>query len=273
MKTLPQLKIYWPFAKANIQEFMTYRLNFYIFIAGELLQTVFMLYIWRAVFASSSSAIINGFTLRDMVTYIFISTITGMIIQNDIHWAIGNDVRTGEIAMNLIKPVSYQLRQYASAVGNIIINLVFIALPLWIGYTTYEIIANNNWPQIDRIVFFIISCTLSSLILFAINYAFGLAAFYVNYIFGFIYAKETIFRFFSGAVIPLAFFPQGLIEVFNFLPFGSLIYTPVMIYLGKYSGNTMWQFLGIQLIWVILMFALDHILWTKSIKRLSILGG
>ncbi len=267
------IKIYWPFAKAVIQEFMAYRVNFYIFILGELLQTVVLLYIWRAVFQSSPSSVINGFTFGEMVSYIFMTTITGMLILNDVHWAIGSDVRSGDIAMNLIKPVGYQMRQFASAVGYIMVNFAFIALPLYLGYSIYMAAANGVYPDLIRLLLYLVSSMLSALILFGINYAFGLAAFYVNYIFGFIYAKETIFRFFSGAIIPLAFFPEKIMNVLNLLPFGSLMYTPVMIYLGKYEGATMLYFIGIQLFWVVALLLMDQFLWHRAIKRLSILGG
>lgn len=267
------IKVYWPFSKAQIQEFIAYRTNFYMYILGELLITVVVLYIWNAVFNSADVAVINGFTFDEMISYVILSTITGMLIENDVHWSIGSDVRSGDIAMNLIKPVSYQLRQYASAIGFMIVSFIFISFPLWIGYSGYMYISQGVLPNPVTVLLYLLSCMMSSIILFCINYAFGLAAFYVSYIFGFIYAKEAIFRFFSGALIPLAFFPLVIRQAFDFMPFSSLIYTPVMIHLGKYTGNTLVKYLLLQLFWVVFLFALDQWLWKRAIKRLTILGG
>ena len=267
------IKIYWPFAKAVIQEFLTYRVNFYIFILGELLQTVVLLYIWKAVYESSGQTTLSGFTLKEMVAYIFAATMTGMLVTNDTHWAVGSDVRSGDIAMNLIKPVGYHTRQLASAVGYWIVNLIFITLPLAVTYFIMVILTDGFIPSALNVVLYLISALMSAIILFAINYAFGLIAFYVNYIFGFIYAKEAIFRFLSGALIPLAFFPTWLQTALNILPFGSLLYTPIMIFLGKYQGTELITQLAIQAIWVIITLKLDHILWKKAVKKLTIVGG
>lgn len=267
------MKVYWPFAKAMIQEFFTYGVNAYIYITGELLQTVVLIYIWHAVFSSAKGEVINGFTFDEMVAYVVISIITVMLTSNDVHWSIGHEVRTGDIAMNLIKPVSYQLRMFASTVGYWVVNFLLIALPMWLIYTIYDIVFNGRMPQLTVIIAFLISCLFSALLLFAINFAFGLAAFYVTYLFGFIFAKDAIFRFFSGALIPLSFFPEGAQQVFQWLPFGSLVYTPTMIYLGKYSGRQMWIALVVQLVWVVVMIIINQILWQRAVRRLCIMGG
>jgi len=266
-------KTYIPFTKGVIQEFVIYRFNFYLYMLGSGLQTIVLIYIWAAVFSSSTKPVINGFTLDEMITYIVMSTLTGLLISNDVHWSIGNDVRTGDIAMNLIKPVSYHLKQYFAAMGNVIGNFIFLVAPIWSIYSIYRFIVIGEIPSIIRILLYLVSALLSSLLLFFINFMFGLAAFYVEYIFGFIFAKEALFRLISGELIPLSFFPKSVLAIFQFLPFAGLIYTPVMIYLGKYQGTALLLHFGIQVVWVIGLYVFCHVLWKKAIKRLRILGG
>ena len=45
----------------------------------------------------------------------------------------------------------------------------------------------------------------------------------------------------SGSLIPLAFFPKVISDIMSFLPFSSLIYTPVMIIVGKYDASQILQ--------------------------------
>lgn len=267
------LKTYLPFTKGVIQAFMAYRANFYVYILGDLFQTVVLLYIWFAIFSSSSSNVIQGFTFDEMIVYVVMSTLTGMLITNDVHWEISNDVRTGTIAMNLIKPVSYQIRQYFSSIGYFIVNLTFLFIPLWGGYVVYDFVVNGAFPVFSTLLVYVLSVFLSSLILFYINYLFGLAAFFVEYIFGFIFAKEALLRLLSGQLIPLSFFPASLSMVFRFLPFAGLVYTPTMIYLGKYTETEALFNIGIQGIWVILLMGITQVIWKRAIKRLTIMGG
>lgn len=267
------IRTYLPFTKGFIQGFMTYRANFYVYILGDMFQTVVLLYIWFAIFSSASSNIIQGFTFEDMIGYVVISTLTSLLIGNEVHWEISNDVRTGNIAMSLIKPVNYQLSKFFGAMGNIFVNMTFLFLPLWSGYSIYEFFVNGHFPQVDTLIFYLVSVLMSMLILFYINYLFGLAAFFVEYVFGFIFAKEAVLRLLSGQLIPLSFFPAGVLSVFRFLPFAGLVYTPTMIYLGKYTGEDILFNLGVQFIWVLLLFGLTQIIWKRAIKRLTIMGG
>jgi ABC-2 type transport system permease protein len=137
----------------------------------------------------------------------------------------------------------------------------------------YDFLANGALPQLSTILVYAFSVLLSSLILFYINYLFGLAAFFVEYVFGFIFAKEAVLRLLSGQLIPLAFFPAGMLAVFKFLPFAGLVYTPTMLYLGKYTADEALLNIAVQAVWVVLLMALTQFVWHKAIKRLTIMGG
>ena len=85
--------------------------------------------------------------------------------------------------------------------------------------------------------------------------------------------KNTIVGFLSGSVIPLAFLPEVVRNVLTFLPFSSLSYTPVMIYMGMYNGFEILFYIGLQLLWVVAFFGLSKLIWKCVINRLSIQGG
>ena len=250
-----------------------------MYLLGDLFQTVVLLYIWFAVFASSpqtelgGTVVINGFTFDAMIGYVVISTITGILISNEVHWEIGQDVRSGNIAMNLIKPVSYQLRQYFASLGSVIVNALFICIPVMAMYFIFRLSTGGPMPSLVMLLSYLVSVGLSALILFMINYLFGLAAFYVEYIFGFIFAKEALLKLLSGQLIPLAFFPSSVRELFIFMPFAGLVYTPSMAFLGMYQGQTLVFHLLIQAFWVVFLWGVTQLLWRVAIHRVTIMGG
>ena len=114
---------------------------------------------------------------------------------------------------------------------------------------------------------------MSFLIYVMFDFCFGMIAFFTTYIFGMLMAKEALLSFLTGQLIPLAFFPEGVQRIFDFLPFSSMVYTPVMIYLGKYQGNELLFVLGRQFVWVVILYVLGSLIWKRVTKRLVVLGG
>ena len=102
---------------------------------------------------------------------------------------------------------------------------------------------------------------------------FGYLAFFLMNIWGFSILKGSILNFFSGALIPLAFFPDAVRAVFEQLPFASLIYAPTMIYMGKYSSYEIAFVLFKQVLWVVVFVAISRMVWNWAQKRLAVQGG
>ena len=98
-------------------------------------------------------------------------------------------------------------------------------------------------------------------------------AFFTTYIFGLLMVQEALLKFLTGELIPLSFFPGAVQKVFDFLPFSSMVYTPVMIYLGKYNNKELAFVLGRQAAWVIILYLLGSLIWKKVTRRLVVLGG
>jgi len=269
-----RIGIYIPFAKSEIQRALAYRLSFFAFILADILQISVAIYLWNAIFNSSSKTVINGFTKIQMLTYVVISFITVMSIGSGTEWVVAGEVSSGEIAINLIRPINYQIRLLFQALGSLFWQTIAISLPLWFVQTIVLYFSvGQPLPSLTNIGLYLISLIMSFLLWFLFNFCFGLMAFYVTYIWGLNILKENLVRFLSGAVIPLIFLPMWLQKFISFLPFGSINYTPVMLYLGKFKGNEALKALGVQFLWVVLLFVLSNVLWKKATKRLTIMGG
>ena len=71
----------------------------------------------------------------------------------------------------------------------------------------------------------------------------------------------------------LAFFPKIVSDILSFLPFSSLIYTPVMIIVGKYDASQILQALLLQFFWLIVMVGLSQLIWKRVQSFITIQGG
>jgi ABC-2 type transport system permease protein len=268
------LRTYWPFAANEIKTNFAYKGSFYLFILSRLFGVFIAYFLWMAIYGSSTSPVLGGLTQSEMIVYIFMSYVATGLISINISGEIGFHVVEGSIASNLIKPIDYRTSLLFKALGTMIYRFFIPSLFIWIGLEGYKVFRLKlPVTGILNIILFLISCILSFLIYIFFDFCFGMLAFYTTYIFGMAIVKNALLSFLTGQLIPLSFFPEAAQKIFAYLPFASMNYVPVMIYLGKYSGNEILFVLGRQLLWVVLLFGLGSLLWNRITKKLIVLGG
>lgn len=268
------MRTYTPFTRAGMLESVAYRANFFCFLIGEIMSCFIMFFVWKAVFLSSDSSTFMGFTMEDMVVYLFITFLTGYLTYSDGTYAIAMEIKDGSIAMRMIKPCSFDMCFLFQELGNKIINVLFIFAPIVIGVEAYRwAITGACQFNIVNFLLYTVSLILAYMISFYFNVSYGFMAFYLKNLWGADILKECIINFLSGATIPLAFMPQLLADVLNFLPFASLSYTPVMIYMGMYTPTQIVYRIALQIFWLCFMIAMSKLIWNHAVKRLCSQGG
>lgn len=229
---------------------------------------VVVYYIWKVIYSTGNFSVLEGFTLSEMIAYIILSFGTSQAINNGTVWIIASEVRDGTIVMNLIKPINYHLRIFFGVLGDTLLMFVLMLLPASIILSALSI-----GGGVVNTVLFVISLFLSIVIGFLFDFLFGMLAFYIQNLWGIGFGKIAIVRLFSGAMIPLAFFPDAIQRFLEFLPFKSMVYTPIMIFLGKYHSNELVYVFAQQLFWIGIFAILNYMSWKKAINRLTIQGG
>ena len=268
------LRTYMPFTRAGIQAAMAYRSNFIAWFLGSIVYCLVMYYIWLAVFNSSGEGMINGFTMRDMTVFLFITAMTNFLTDSDGSYDVGEEVRDGNIAMRLIKPVGFHSTFLFTEIGWKLLIFGMIFAPVVIGVEIYKFNAYGGFAfNIASFALYIFSMTMSYLFSFYMNVCFGFMAFFLKNLWGFNIIKSSILRFLSGGVLPLAFMPGALRQVLEWLPFASLCYTPVMIYMGMYSPAETALRLAVQVAWVIVFYIISKLILSTALRHVSVQGG
>ncbi|MGC2090014.1 MAG: ABC-2 family transporter protein, partial [Candidatus Acidiferrales bacterium] len=57
------------------------------------------------------------------------------------------------------------------------------------------------------------------------------------------------------------------------LPFEHIAYTPLSIYLGRFSTGKAIELLCVQWIWVVILMLAAHWWWERATKKITIHGG
>jgi len=88
---------------------------------------------------------------------------------------------------------------------------------------------------------------------------------------------EDIFYFaislFSGAMIPLWFFPGWLNNLARFLPFQGIFFVPNSIFVGELGGKEILPALGVQLLWLAISFLILRFVWSRAANKIVVQGG
>ncbi|MBQ7066045.1 MAG: ABC-2 family transporter protein [Lachnospiraceae bacterium] len=269
-----KLRIYIPFASNELKRQLAYKGAFYLFIFISLFGAFIQYFLWMAIYGSTDNASLGGLTQNEMIVYVFMVYVTSSMVMITISDWVSEDVVKGMVAMNLIKPIDYRASLISRAMGQAVYRFLVPGVFIWIGLEIYKVkVLGMSVTSITNILLYLVSCIMSFLICVLFDFCFGMVAFFTTYIFGMLMAKEALMSFLTGQLIPLSFFPGIVQKVFDFLPFSSMVYTPVMIYLGKYSGSELYFVLGRQLVWVVILYVLGSIIWKQVTKRLVVLGG
>jgi ABC-2 type transport system permease protein len=268
------LRTYLPFTSNELKRNMAYKGAFYLFMVCSLFASFINYYLWMAIYGSADGATLGGLSQNEMVVYVFMSYIASSMAMISISRNVSKDVVKGNIAMTLIKPMDYRLSLIAQSFGTVVYRFFMPSIFVWIALELYKVrVLGLPVVKISSIVLFLVSVCLSFLIYVLFDFCFGMIAFFTTYIFGLQMAKDALMSFLTGQLIPLSFFPVAVQRVFDFLPFSSMVYAPVMLYLGKYTGTEIHFVLLRQAIWVVILYVLGSLIWRQVTKRLIVLGG
>lgn len=268
------LKTYLPFSRAGLQSAMAYRANFTFFLIGEIFKCFVMFFLWKAVFESSGGETFMGFTMENMIVYVFISFLTGYLSFSDGAFAVGEEIVDGSVSMRLIKPCSFDMCFLFQELGNKVINYSIMFVPIVLGVEIYRYVATGSVCfNIGSFLLFFVSLQLAYFINFYFNVCYGFLAFFLKNLWGTNLIKEAIIGFLSGSTIPLAFMPDGLRIVLTYLPFSSLSYTPVMLYMGMYDVKQIVSSILLQVFWLGVFVVVSKLIWNSATKHLCIQGG
>lgn len=271
---LKQVDKYVPFYKCRIKENFVYKISSYFQIISKILGVIITYYLWKAVYDNSGVNVINGFSFPEMIQYIIMSYITTNIVQIGVAFDMGEEVQDGSIAINLVRPINYKLKMFMSSLATMTYRLLFPSLIVVLFYESYFYWEFGTFSlSIKNILLYIVSVSASFLLYFLFDFSIGIISFYTTYIWGITITKNAILKILTGQLIPLVFFPNIIVKIFEFMPFMSMNYVPVMIFCGKLQCGELIISLLKQFFWIIIFSVISKKLWDHAIRKLMIYGG
>jgi len=259
---------YLAFAKKSFLRRSAYRFHHFMGILNTVVRIFIFWEIYQALYHGRSE--VDGITMSMVTTNFVLSLCLEAVFTVDdfyLPYRIGN----GSIATELLLPVSFQGRMLADNLGNALFQLVFHFVPAL--FAALLIVGVAKPYSIPMFILFIFSALLGYGVLWSISFTVQMSSFWLINVWSIVTIKNVFVNVLSGSMIPLWFLPDWMNSAMKFLPFSSIYFTPVQIYLGELSYREIGEKCMIQIVWILLIYFLGDFLWERGKKKLVVQGG
>ena len=183
------------------------------------------------------------------------------LIQIDIE----HDIRSGDIAYQLLKPISYFWLKIFECIGAFFFRFLVLML-VSISFCTY---LSGYIPSLSQLCIVYFMAGLAGLVFILFHTIIGLLAFKLQDSSPIFSVWQRCSFLFGGLLIPLDFYPYYLKIVSYFLPFASLLYAPARLVIEFNAENFFVAMSGL-LFWGIVALFLGNSLFVKLLKSVKI---
>ncbi len=263
------MKAYLYIARIRVLSAIAYRFDVISSIFVRSLLVIATSYFWFAVYGTQGNT--SGVSKEQMLTYAIISAVLSCILTANVEDRVIESVREGNIAMDMLKPVNVFGMYLAEDIGSIVVSLFQYAMPvLLIGSLVIHIPVPSSGLNF---LLFIVSTVLSFFINWLITASFSMISFFVISIGPLQQIKINLIQILSGSIVPLWFFPDAIQTVLRFLPFMYLYQLPLSIYIGKLKLEETIRLLGIQVVWIVILYGVFKAIQKKVFSNILVQGG
>ncbi len=258
------------FSQLAIVTNLEYRFNFFIDAYLQPLITVGIeLLLWLAIFESSSSLKIGGFTKEAYLAYGVWAPFLGRVAVSWMYESMMvEDVASGNINVVLTRPISFYEYYLSQLMGyKIITTVLSLLVPLAVSYYFKLPVQYDKIPLALILVFFYL------FLLHTMSFIVSTLAFFITKVRSFTLIKNLSLVLLAGELVPFDLMPPLLKNTLTALPFASGVYIPVAYITGRIELPVVLQGFISVLISLVLLSAVARILWKKGLAEYTGTGA
>lgn len=263
------MRLFWAITSLSLRRHLTYRAATWAGLITNVFFGLLRAVVLVALFGEQD--VVAGMTLQDAITYTGLSQAVIAYLMIFGWYEVMASVYTGEIAVDLLRPLGYFRYWLAIDLGRALVALVLRGVTIMLVYAIFIDIVVPAEPY--QWFALLIAIGLSWLVSFSYRFLVNLAAFWTPNAGGIGRGAFGIVWIMSGFYMPLRIYPEWFQTLCRMTPFPSMVNIPVEIYLGLVRGPDILLALLNQLIWTFALIILGQIVFRRGIHRLVIQGG
>jgi len=187
---------------------------------------------------------------------------------------IFDSIVSGNIAYELCRPINIYNMWFTKNTAVRLSKAVLRCLPIIIFAGVLPSPYGMSLPHsIGAFLLFLLSMILGFLVIVAFSMLVHATAFFTISPKGIRVLATSVIEFFSGGLIPIPFFPDWIQPVIYALPFASMQNTPFLIYTGYLGGIEALKSIGLQILWLLVLWCAGKLIFRYALKRVVVQGG
>lgn len=214
---------------------------------------------------------VAGYTSQTALSYVWWGqALLGML---PLWWwnELAERVRTGDIAVDLARPIDLQLYWWCRDLGRAAVQFAARGIPLLI---IGSLLLPMTWST-SPITY--LSGAVSLLLALAVNFlarwSINLIAMWTLDITGYLIFYGILAQLLAGFLVPVHLFPDWLATIAWLSPFPSMFQTPIDVLSGRSVGAEAATAVAIQAAWVVGLLVLTRVVGARAVRRLEVQGG
>jgi len=263
------MRLYFEIARRAFRRATTYRSAY---VAGILTNAFFgalRSFVYLALYGAGG--VVAGFSLQDAISYTWV---TQALISIGAGWIFSRDlmtsIRTGDVITDLSRPWNFYGYWMSLSLGERGFNLLARgSLTYLLGILYFH----AHVPSPAEALGFTVAIALALVLSFAFSFLVNMSAFWLLEIGGVTMIANIMLSFFSGFLLPIAFFPAPLAAIARALPFQAITGLPAQIFLGQIRGAALGQALAVQLLWTIVLVGVGLLVLRAAVRKVVVQGG
>lgn len=202
--------------------------------------------------------------------YVINSFLSQLEMSQGVSEEINHRIRNGTFSKYMILPISKEGYFLAMELGIVLFYLAFdfLAAFVWIVISKIEFVFTKNMLVLLGALFMNL---IGMVFMVQLNYFFGILTLKYQGIDTFLRIKNNFIALITGTIIPLALFPEILVNIMKLLPFYYVSYLPAMLVTGNCREEALLG-LGIISIWCVVIQILINIVWKSHSRKYDGVG-
>jgi ABC-2 type transport system permease protein len=244
-------------------------------LAGVFTNSVFgviISFVYIAVWKENPDA--GGYDVTDALTFAWLAQamiMTVAIFAGGSTDDVADRIRTGDVAIDLYRPVSFLGWWLATDLGRATYHLLSRGVaPTVVGALLFDL----RYPDsVLTALAFLVSVTLAVVVSFGVRMLVAMSAFWLLDQTGVANLAMLFAVFFSGLAVPLVLFPGWTRDVVMLLPWSAFVQVPADIWLGQRTGMRVLGGVAFQAGWAAMLLLVAGGVLRLAKRKVVVQGG